>query len=381
MRLHYSILKFCLLIIVITNNSFAGYREFSSEIRLAQKEFIAKNYKESLGKYISTLEKFNYPYVKETMQAAYVASFVGDKVQFTNLLEQAINLGLNESEFNSLFTEWKKLNPDQLILFDFQKYRVAYLQKLNWDKTAAFYKLDVYRSYITKTYPLSESNHTAYYEQMNLLRDRYIKLVGIYGYVSDKDSGRRFETKVEKCKTKASEKSTCLNLSNDPFMPEYFKEKCLKVTSESKTSIWSSSDPGAWFLSHYINSENINQVDSTFFRLIQGGLDELKASPFLLVNMLESSRLLENDLALTYYSRVWLGLKMSYSDKYNMDAVQKNTINASREKYGFRSLEEEEELLRHLYFIKTKKKLPESFSNSELDAISFENRIFIQIMV
>lgn len=381
MKFPFSVLTIFVISTLITSNSFANYREFSSGIRLAEKDFIAQNYQESLKKYLSTLEKYDYPYVKETMQAAYVACCAKDKDHFTKLIEKAANLGLNEEEYNSLCLEWKKTNPNQSVLIDFKSLRSDYLQKVNWDKITAFLKLDVYRSYITKNYPLTEYNHTDYYDQMNLLRNQYMQLVGIYGYVNDKDSGRRFETKAEKCNTKGLEKNKYLNLGNDPFMPEYFIGKCLKVICESKTAIWSSSDPGAWFLSHYVNGDNLNQLDTTFFNLIQNGVDQLKASPYLLVNMLESTRLAENDLALTYYSRLWLGLKMSYSDKYRLNADQKNTINLRRIKYGFRSLEDEEELLRYLYFIKTKKKLPEIFNNSELDAISFENRIFIQVMV
>ena len=66
--------------------------------------------------------------------------------------------------------EWKKLNPTQPVLYDFKSSRSAYLKKINWQKITAYLKLDVYRSHITKTYPLSENNHTAYYQQMDLLR-------------------------------------------------------------------------------------------------------------------------------------------------------------------------------------------------------------------
>lgn len=365
---------------VFQSISLASYTDYISEIRSAEKDFISSQYEESLNKYMITLQKFDYPYLKETLQAAFVACYAGKKELFIELITHATNLGLTEDEYESITKRWEILNKDNSFTFEFQKFRSKYLNNLNWEKTTAYLKLDVYRTFVIKNYPLKKNNHTEYYLQMNLLRDRYMELIPLYGYVNDKDTGRRFKINQVKCDKKVDNTYSHLDLEKDPFMLNFFKGKCIEVETESRMGVWSSLDPGAWFLSHYVNGKNINHLDTTFFETILKGMDSLKASPYLVVNMLESTRLLENDFALTYYSRVWLGVRMRYWDKYNLDDLQKKSINANRVKYGFRTLEEEEELVRHLYFLNTNKQLPEKFKNSEIDLISFENRIFIQVM-
>ena len=201
----------------------ASYTNYISEIRSAEKDFISEMYDQAINKYMVTLQKFDYPYLDETMQAAFVACYAGNKELFKELISHATNLGMTEREYASLIKKWEILNTDNSFTFEFQKNRSDYLKKLNWEKTAAYLKLDVYRTYIIKNYPLKENNHTEYYVQMNLLRNRYLELIPLYGYVNDKDTGRRFKIKQEKCKKKEDDTYSFLNLEKDPFMLSYFK--------------------------------------------------------------------------------------------------------------------------------------------------------------
>jgi hypothetical protein len=109
-------------------------------------------------------------------------------------------------------------------------------------------------------------------------------------------------------------------------------------------------------------------------------MNKLTLSPYLLINYLESTRCLKNDFAFSIYSRTLLGLRMSYYKRYNLPEEKRKFINANREKYGLRTLEEEEHLLKHLYFLKTGKDLPENYTNKDVREIGFENRIFISLI-
>lgn len=373
---HFIILS--LLIIPLTIK--ANYAEYSSEIQKSEHFIIENKLDSALFNYLIVLKKYDYPYAKEIMQAAYISCYVHDKNSFSHLLKKAFQNGMTIPEYNSLIETWNTLNNE---LFDDNsnhlELRRIYLDLLNKEKMSEYVKLDFTLMKIQKKLRGSENDQNQYYNQMTLLRNQYLRLIEKYGYTNDKETGRKFKRKIVRCHKKNSQNHFYYKFKNGPS-DSLFENRCVKFEINNN-SIWNSINMGAWFLTHYVTPNDLNQLDSTIFSAIEIGVNKLEASPYLLVNLMESTRLKQNEFALTYYSRLWLSLKMSFYSKYNIPQQDKTIINSNRSKYGIRSLEQEEKLLRTLYRMKTNNELPTVFKNEELQSISFENKLFINIMV
>lgn len=379
-------MKIILLVIFIFSitYSYSNYKEYTSRLSEAEQLFIKRKFDPALKIYMDVLKDYDYPYAKEVIQAVYISCFANDSKAFKFLIKEAIKCGLTKLEYNSLLEVWH-LNNSELMNEDmFSSNRDLYLRSLKREKMTEYVKLDFERKSVELLLlrsRKSDKNLLNYYSVMNTNRNRYLELIDLFGYPNDKETGRKFSNKIVKKVGNQTNSVLFCTFNRSNFLDTKYLGKIVKFEENKSKAIWSSNDPGAWFLTHYINSSNINELDTVFYKKIKEGVEALKTSPYLLINMLESTRLLENDLALTYYSNVWLSKRMSYSAKYNLENEEKLKINQARDKLGFRSLENEEKLLRFLYKIKTSEELPKEFNNEALKVISFENRIFLNYMV
>lgn len=370
-----SIVLFCLLIVNIVN---AGYKEYSEEIQISEKYLIENKLDLALTNYLSVLKKYDYPYVKEILQATYISCYVGDKSTFELLLVEATKKGMSNGEYDFLKKTWNEQNTSSFDENVYYQNRKTYLEQLNTEKMSEYVKLDFYVNIIQKKLRGTKEEQYEYFQQMNLLRNRYLELIEIYGYPTDQETGRKFERKLAGKLGTNNTKFLFVGFKNG-YMDSIFGGKAVQFSTTAKNAVWSSLDVGAWFLTHYV-PKNVNMLDSTLFYFVEKGVNQLKMSPYLLINMLESTRLPQNDFALTYYSRMWLDLQMNYHAKYNMPTDKRDFVNLNRTKYGIRTLEQEEQLLRSLFKLKTKQDLPNNFSNKDIQAISFENRLFLNYM-
>lgn len=363
----------------ITHFSNAGFREYALELQKGENYFIENKPDAALHIYLEVLKKYNYPYAREIIQAAYIASSVGNKTAFELLITEATKKGLSPAEYQSLINRWQFYNTEKFEKDIYSENRKAYLHQLNRNKMAEYAKLDKHKNKMYRE--LMPDKQDEYLQQMNLLRNQYLVLINEYGYVNDAETGRKFQSKLVNKMKKDNNQFFFASFKANSYLGDFYKEKAIRFDHRTNFAIWSSLDVGAWFLSHYIHSENVNLIDSTLFLAIENGVNELKVSPYLLINMLESTRLLENDFAFTYYSRVLLSIRMNEYERYNLPEEQKNAINTNRQKYGMRSLEQEESLLRTLYQLKTKTELSKVFTSEDLKEISFEKQIFLNYMV
>lgn len=372
---------FLLLIFLtfLSHTSTAGFREYALELQKGEDYIIENKLDEALQTYLNVLKKYDYPYAKEIIQGAYIACCTGNKTAFELLITEATKKGLSPAEYKALMSRWQLYTAEKFARDIYSDNRKTYLNQLNRNKMAEYAKLDKHKNKLYKE--LMPRNLQEYLQQMNLLRDQYLVLINEYGYVNDAETGRKFQSRLVHRMQKDNNTFFYTSFKDNFYLREIYDGKAIRFNHQTDLAVFSSLDVGSWFLTHYIHSENINLIDSTLFLSIEKGVNELKVIPYLLINILESTRLLENDFAFTYYSPVLLSIRMNEYQKYNLSNEQKNAINSNRNKYGMRTLEREELLLRTLYKLKEKKELPGVFTNKDLKDISFEKQIFLSYMV
>jgi len=376
-------LFFITFILLIQFDSFSSttYKKYSEEIQVSEKYIIENKLDSALNNYLKVLKKYNYPYAKQLIQASYISCYVGDKSKLIFLITKAIERGMTKNEYDFIVKVWNYNNNDRLNFNLFIEKRSIYLKKLNKLKMGEYIKLDLRRKAIRSKIMKTSELRSEYYTEMKQLRDQYVRLINIYGYINDKETGRKLSYKQVRKPGKDNAKIFFIPLNQTGFCDSIFSQKYIKFNSQDPKAIWLSSDVGSWFLTHYINRSDINKLDTFLYKEVKSGVNELKLPVYLLINMKESTRLIENDFALTYYSRTLLESRMNYFERYNVPDKIKKNIDKNRMEYGIRTLSQEEKLLRALFKLKTNKNLPHRFKNKDLNPILKENGLFISYMV
>ncbi len=298
------------------------YKKYSEEIQISEKYIIENKLDSALDNYLIVLKKYNYPYAKQLIQAAYISCYVGSKPKLLFLITKAIERGMTKNEYNFIVKVWNDNNNYLLDNNLFIEKRTIFLNQLNKLKMGEYAKLDLRRKAIRSKIMKTNELRFEYFTEMKQLRNQYIKLVNIYGYINDKETGRRLSYKQVRKVKKDNSKAFYICLKKDTLFDEV---PFLKFNHKDSKAIWLSMDVGSWFLTHYITMDNITQLDTSLFKVIEKGVNDLKLPPYLLINMKESTRLIENDFGLTYYSRTLLETRMNYYERYNLIERVKKT--------------------------------------------------------
>lgn len=366
------ILSSFILFLSFFSNANSPASIYYSKILQAEKAIVNEKLDSAIYLYKSAFEEFDYPFCRNIEQAFLISCFANDYENANFFLEKALLNGLTKLQFEYYIKFWKSLNSEKEINLDYSRIRKLYLANIDTLKMFSYLELDVKRDFLLKKYNKKKHRKT-FFQCMNALKFEYIEKISLYGYPTEKTTGSFFNKTIQnKTAVNNIEFSHIYSIDNGSINQK------LLLNDENFQML--AMKPGNWFLTHYINSENRTIIDSSFFNILKNGFDSLYLDPLIIVNSLESTQQLNNEFALSYYSQLWAyKLKFDYFKKFDLESSIKQTIDNNRAKYNLRSLRQEEDLLKSLYKLKTKKDLNQMYTSEDLNIIREEIRIFINI--
>jgi hypothetical protein len=372
------LLIFYLLIYLFENNCEAQndspVKIYNQLLRKAESYIIENKLDSAIIVYKNALTTYNFPFIKDIRQAAFISCLAKDKPNSILFIKEAILNGLPKVGYEGFVEEWKHKNPNDIdISINYDSLHNIYLKGINEDKLFAFLYLDKKRDDFINFFNLDRdvNKRQDYYDSMCVLRNKYIDLVNSIGFPAEREIGRflRYSTK------RIIKKSDIL--FEKEFETKFISPKRGKkmyVTELSTSFI--TFKPSYWFLSHYVNPFNLSDIDEELFKIISVGFDSLKIDPYIIANILESTREPKNEFAMTYYSRLIISISNDCFKKYHLTPEVSNQVNENRKKYFIRTLEDDFNLIKYFYKLKTGNELPEEFTQKDIECIQYEIKLF-----
>ncbi len=127
--------------------------------------------------------------------------------------------------------------------------------------------------------------------------------------------------------------------------------------------------PGNWFVSHYHIENYI--IDTTFYNYLKKGLNELKIYPITLALFLERTGIDKYEFLMTYYSPLYLKMKMKMKKALSVGEKTREKINKNRKAIFVRPIEREIAIVKEFYRLKYDK-YPKKISKRVLRKIHYE---------
>lgn len=362
--------------ISIMANSQTCATKYYNQINLAEQALIKGDLQKSVSIYHDVFQEFNYPFSRNIEQGFYVACYAKNKSVAELFLRKSILNGITRNQYAYYMNLWEKNNVDSKLDLNYDSLRVESMKKIDTTILFKFLEIDAYREVLVNNLKDDSLSKVNYFSQMRSLRDNYIKLVHTYGYPSENIVGSFYNWKlIKRMKNKYNS-----NLVHKLPVANWSNTKYKYIVISSPTRHVLSLKPGSWFLTHYINPENHTVIDSTLFSILKSGFDSLKTDPLLIVNAMESTRELDNEFALSYYSQLWAyKLKFDYNKKFTLDKSIRSIVNSNRTSYYIRSLEQEELLFKALYELKFSEKISGGISKENAKNLSEEISLFLNI--
>ena len=108
--------------------------------------------------------------------------------------------------------------------------------------------------------------------------------------------------------------------------------------------------PGNWFVSHYHIEDYI--IDTTFYNYLMKGLNQLKIHPITIALFLERTGLKNYEFLMTYYSPLYLKMKMKLKRALFISDNLKKTIDENRKSIFVRPVDRELKIVKEFYKLK-----------------------------
>lgn len=350
--------------------------DYYNSLNIAETYLVEGKLDSSLLQYESTLKEHNYPFCRDIEQALCVALYTNNYESFCLLIKKAIKRGMTKESYIFFRKRW--LSNNQKLPIDFPNYDVRhinYLQTIDTLRMLQFIELDVERDFLIKKLNKNKISKSDYFNKMDSLVNKYIKLVTLSGYPSENETGSYFSYNTKKKRKRKGNKGIFYQL---PLLEEdkiNHINMYIKITPSRHNTI--SKKPGNWLLTHYINNKDHSLLDSSLFKVIENGWELLKLDPLLIISALESTRNPKNEFALSYYSRLWAyELAFNYQKKFDLPEDIKQQINQNRATYFLRSLKQEEDLLKALYNLETNKIIDYKITSKQIKEVWYLKKLF-----
>ena len=392
-----------ILLISITFSSVAQkVPDYYTELLSAQRLFIAGDYQRSIDAYKQLLEKHNYPFIQQIKEAASIAYLTGNVPALKEFLNAGIKSGMNQQELLYLSQKYKSDSSIVQLLRNFDQNKQEYTKKHDSTLIIKLLNLDEVEADINNLdyrdercyYPRSIRNKIAakFEDKQAALIDEFAQLVEEYGFPDEKRIG--FGGTAFPLKTSIAKHKDKYNYQNcTTFKVTYYAEHLLKEKNKTLISCEPSgpfrnfwSIPGGYYLFHALGYKNAKKNDE-LLTLLQKGYNNLKLSRYFyfffheytgLVNSMEKFEhsqqnvLNKADFAVSIKSPLLLNFGFGKNSKniyQRPNDPELKMINEHREKYGYRTIPEDIQLIQRIYLL-TKGEKPSAITEEVLMQVS-----------
>lgn len=364
---------FGIMLFICCNAFSQNAKEYYEMLSKAEDQFISGDFNKALEYYDSTFVEFEFPFYRHLRQATIIASYSNDTMKYHKYLKKCIRRGMTINEFDF----FRKKNPQDIqvhqIYNDFQQYRNEFLSSIDTFILFNYLELDM-----LENVSVDRKTEALFLEEMKVYAKRYMRLVDSLGYPTEDKTGlcyRVFPSKKTKPLKIANWKQHKMVYHKDisPEQGNLYGNIGLEEHTDKPISM----KAGNWFLSHYHTSGYI--IDTAFFRYLEKGVHTLKLDQTTIALFLEKTGLGEHEFLMTYYSPLYLSMKMKKHKIFSIDDSIKMKINKNRKRYYIRPIEKELEIIKIFYKLEHGKHLKE-INKKTFKEISYQIDSFIKYM-
>lgn len=377
-----------ILLISITYSSFAQkVPDYYAELLCAQRLFIAGDDQESIDAYKQLLEKHNYPFIQQIKEAASIAYLTGNVPALKEFLNAGIKRGMNQQELRYLSQKYKSDISIVQLLRNYDQHKQEYTKKhdstliiklLNLDEVEVDINTLDYKK-DNSIYPASIRNKIAakFEDKQASLIDEFAQLVEEYGFPDEKRIG--FGGTAFPLKTSIAKHKDKYNYQNcTTFRVTYYTEHLLKKNNKTLISCEPSgpfrnfwSIPGGYYMFHALSNKNAKKNDE-LLTLVQKGYNNLKLSRYFYFFFIEYTNLAAKtegkQQSVLNKADFAVSLKSPLLNDFGFGKNSKNiythpndpklvSVNEHREKYGYRTISEDIQLIQRIHLLTTGEKL------------------------
>ena len=351
-----NILLYIIFLIPIIGKSQNAISYFE-QISIAEDYFIKGEIDSSLNCYNVAFEKFNYPFIREIFQATVVASYSTDKSDFYKLLKKCIVRGLDTLELELFEKRYKNDSLYRNIKNEYRFLRNKYLESIDTNIYKLFKGIDINDQIATQR--SQRNNYDLSYRNFEDNKKKYTAYIDKYGWPTENKVGIgnhvllayfNSEKEVDNYKYKEffyEKLNDSILTKNNKYIVIVFS--CI---SRATSVTYQNTRCGNGFLWHYTC---MNDTLFNNFLFIEGVLN-LKIHPLFLAQGIERAGIEDYLLGVgsNYYEK---RLKYKLEKKYHISNEDKNIFDNERAKYFIRPLEKEEQIIKQLIFLESKKDL------------------------